>query len=136
MAKHLQFGQQSANTVSAMTVILVLVMFGCFLAVDWFFGNPVVATEPDVRLFDHTGDQFAAIGVTMADGGKPLCTCPVVATELDIRLFDHTGDQFTTLGVTMADGGKPICRCPQCGSTFNLLTFLEGVSSAISSAAR
>lgn len=57
-----------------MTVILVLAMFGCFLAVDWFFGKrPVVMTEPDVRLFDHSGDQFAALGATMADGGKPTC---------------------------------------------------------------
>ena len=57
-----------------MTVLLVLLTFGGFLMLDWIFGKkPVVRDE---RLFDHSNDQFAELGFTMADGGTKICpTC-------------------------------------------------------------
>ncbi len=53
-----------------MTVILMLVMFGVFIGIDALTGKqPVVK---DVRHFDHSFDQFASLGVTMADGGQEV----------------------------------------------------------------
>jgi hypothetical protein len=67
--------QKLNSTGDIMTVLLVLVTFGGFLLLDWIFGkHPVV--QPDIRYFDHTGDQFAELGFTMADGGTKICpTC-------------------------------------------------------------
>ena len=53
-----------------MTVLLVLAMFAAFILFDWFTGKRPVTT--DERLFDHSKDEFAELGVTMADGGKKI----------------------------------------------------------------
>ena len=54
-----------------MTVILMLLMFGVFILIDALTGkHPLVRPEDDVRYFDHTADQFAGLGATMADGGE------------------------------------------------------------------
>lgn len=51
-----------------MTVILVLLTFSIFLLIDWFTSkHPAVADDHE---FDHTFDQFAELGTTLADGGK------------------------------------------------------------------
>ena len=52
-----------------MTVILVLATFAVFILVDWVTGKKPIVDE---RLFDHSHDQFANLGFTMADGGKKI----------------------------------------------------------------
>ena len=55
-----------------MTVILMLVMFGVFIAVDVLTSKRPMVVKEDVRYFDHSLDQFASLGFTMADGGQPV----------------------------------------------------------------
>ena len=56
-----------------MTVILVLATFGIFLLIDSLTGKRAVTdNNGDVRFFDHANDEFAGLGVTMADGGEKI----------------------------------------------------------------
>jgi len=48
-----------------MTVILVLIIFGVFILVDYLTGK-----KQDIRLFDHATDGLYNLGYTMADGGE------------------------------------------------------------------